>query len=95
MTKTYRVGIIGRTAKGNYGHGLDTVWAGIPIVEVVAVADEDEKGRTDAAKRTRAGVAVRLELDLHGDPVSAWREPNAGGVPAPSTNSMAFDPSVA
>src|SRR5262245_27820476 len=54
MNKTYRVGIIGRTGKGNYGHGLDTVWAEIPNVEVVAVADEDEKGLGDAAKRTNA-----------------------------------------
>ncbi len=57
MTKTYRVGIIGRTGKGNYGHGLDTVWAEFPNIEVVAVADEDEKGRIDAAKRTRAKAA--------------------------------------
>ena len=57
MTKTYRVGIIGRTGKGNYGHGLDTVWADLPNVEVVAVADEDEKGRADAAQRTTAKQA--------------------------------------
>jgi predicted dehydrogenase len=54
MTKTYRVGIIGHTGRGNYGHGLDTVWAELPNVEVVAVADPDEAGRSDAAKRTRA-----------------------------------------
>jgi len=57
MAKTYRVGIIGRTGKGNYGHGLDTVWAEFPNVEVVAVADDDEKGRAEAAKRTRAKAA--------------------------------------
>ncbi|MBI3466787.1 MAG: Gfo/Idh/MocA family oxidoreductase [Planctomycetes bacterium] len=57
MTKTYRVGIIGRTGKGNYGHGLDTVWAEIANVEVVAVADDNEAGRADAAKRTRAKQA--------------------------------------
>ncbi len=57
MQKTYRVGIIGRTGKGNYGHGLDTVWAEFPNVDVVAVADEDEKGRAEAAKRTRAKQA--------------------------------------
>ena len=57
MARSYRVGIIGRTGKGNYGHGLDTVWADIPNVEVVAVADEDEKGRAEAAKRTRAKQA--------------------------------------
>jgi predicted dehydrogenase len=51
MPKTYRVAVIGRTGKGNYGHGLDVVWKQIDNVEIVAVADEDEKGRADAAKR--------------------------------------------
>jgi len=54
MTKTYRVGIIGRTGEGDYGHGLDTVWAEFPNIEVVAVADENERGRAEAVKRTRA-----------------------------------------
>jgi predicted dehydrogenase len=52
--KTYRVAVIGRTGKGNYGHGLDTVWLGMDNVEIVAVADEDEKGRTAAAQRLKA-----------------------------------------
>jgi predicted dehydrogenase len=54
MPKTYRVAVIGRTGKGNYGHGLDVVWKSLDNVEVVAVADEDEKGRVDAAKRVGA-----------------------------------------
>jgi predicted dehydrogenase len=54
VAKTYRVGIIGRTGKGNYGHGLDTVWTEIPSVEVVAVADDDATGLNEAVKRTRA-----------------------------------------
>ena len=29
MPKTYRVAVIGRTGKGNYGHGLDVVWLGL------------------------------------------------------------------
>ena len=29
MAKTYRVAIIGRTGKGDYGHGLDVVWNGV------------------------------------------------------------------
>src|SRR2546421_7760212 len=52
--KTYRVAVIGRTGKGNYGHGLDVVWKAIDNVQIVAVADEDEKGRAAAA--TRLGV---------------------------------------
>jgi predicted dehydrogenase len=51
MPKTYRVAVIGRTGRGNYGHGIDVVWKEIDNVEIVAVADEDEKGRAAAAKR--------------------------------------------
>jgi predicted dehydrogenase len=54
MPKSYRVAVIGRTGKGNYGHGLDVVWKAVDNVEVVAVADEDEKGRTAAARRLGA-----------------------------------------
>ncbi len=39
-----RVAIIGHTGRGNYGHGLDTMWLKIPAVEIVAVADADDKG---------------------------------------------------
>jgi predicted dehydrogenase len=51
MAKKYRVAVIGRTGKGNYGHGLDIVWKALENVEIVAVADENEAGRTAAAKR--------------------------------------------
>jgi predicted dehydrogenase len=51
MAKKYRVAVIGRTGKGNYGHGLDVVWKEFDNVEIVAVADPDEKGRAAAAKR--------------------------------------------
>jgi predicted dehydrogenase len=51
MAKTYRVAVIGRTGKGNYGHGLDVVWKAIDKVEIVAVADENEKGQQAAAER--------------------------------------------
>ena len=54
MPKTYRVAVIGRTGKGNYGHGLDIVWKAADNVEIVAVADEDAKGRAAAADRLKA-----------------------------------------
>src|SRR5438105_1814854 len=54
MAKTYRVAVIGRTGKGNYGHGLDIVWKAVDNVEIVAVADENEKGRAAAAQRLQA-----------------------------------------
>lgn len=53
----YRVAVIGRTGKGNYGHGLDTVWLNNDRAEIVAVADEDETGRTSAAARLKAPKA--------------------------------------
>ncbi|HWG42241.1 MAG TPA: Gfo/Idh/MocA family oxidoreductase [Gemmataceae bacterium] len=54
MAKTYRVAVIGRTGKGNYGHGLDVVWKAIENVEIVAVADDDAKGRAAAVERLKA-----------------------------------------
>src|SRR5215470_1934397 len=54
MPKTYRIAVIGRTGKGNYGHGLDLVWKAFDNVEIIAVADEDAKGRAAAAQRLKA-----------------------------------------
>lgn len=51
MSKKYRVGIIGSTNKGNYGHGMDTAFVGMEAFEVVAVADDDPAGLAAAAKR--------------------------------------------
>jgi len=50
----YRVGVIGHTGRGDYGHGLDVVWRDVPGTEIVAVADASPKGLADAAKRTDA-----------------------------------------
>jgi predicted dehydrogenase len=62
--KTYRVAVIGRTGKGNYGHGLDTVWLGMDRVEIVAVADEDEPGRKVAAERLKVKNAYADYRDM-------------------------------
>ncbi|MBM4050479.1 MAG: gfo/Idh/MocA family oxidoreductase, partial [Planctomycetes bacterium] len=43
MTPKYRTAVIGRTGRGNYGHGLDVVWKDVENAEIVAVADEDAK----------------------------------------------------
>jgi predicted dehydrogenase len=51
MAKKYRVAVIGRTGHGNYGHGLDVVWKALDNVEIVAVADDNDKGRAAAARR--------------------------------------------
>ena len=58
----YRVAVIGRTGRGNYGHGLDVVWNDIEQAEVVAVADQDSKGRAAAARRLKA---PRAYADYH------------------------------
>jgi len=49
--KKLRVAIIGHTGRGNYGHGLDTLWSKIPETEVIAVADADPKGLAAAQKK--------------------------------------------
>src|SRR5579871_3623977 len=51
MRKTYRIGIIGRTGKGDYGHDIDKAWSDIPNLEVVAVADDNKDGLAAVAKR--------------------------------------------
>jgi predicted dehydrogenase len=47
----YRAAVIGRTGRGDYGHGLDLALLEQPKLRVVAVADEDPKGRAAAASR--------------------------------------------
>lgn len=51
--KTYRIGVIGRTGQGDYGHGIDTCWLEVPQAEIVAVADDDPAGRARAAARLK------------------------------------------
>ena len=46
--KRWRVAVIGHTGRGDYGHGLDTMWLKLPETEVVAVADADAKGLAKA-----------------------------------------------
>jgi predicted dehydrogenase len=47
----YRTAVIGRTGRGDYGHGLDLAVLDQPKLSVVAVADEDVEGRAQAANR--------------------------------------------
>ncbi|MBP6785091.1 MAG: Gfo/Idh/MocA family oxidoreductase [Verrucomicrobiales bacterium] len=54
-TKTWTVGVIGHTGRGDYGHGLDTVWLGLPETKIIAVSDPDEAGRGKAIERLRLG----------------------------------------
>jgi len=49
----YRVGIIGRTGKGGYGHALDTAWSAVPRTRVVAVSDDNKSGLAAAARKLK------------------------------------------
>jgi predicted dehydrogenase len=53
---TYRAVVVGETGQGNYGHGIDLAFVGLPGVTVVAVADPDEAGRAGALSRTGAST---------------------------------------
>ena len=43
-SQRWRVGLIGHTGRGDFGHGLSTVWLEFPDTEIIAVADADAKG---------------------------------------------------
>src|SRR5262245_51163228 len=66
-----RVGIIGRTGKGDYGHGVDVALTKLSNVDIVALADEHADGRA-AQKRTNVKkvyayfreMIVKENLDL-------------------------------
>lgn len=47
------VAAIGHTGRGNFGHGLDTVWLHVPGVQVVAAADPDERGLAAELKKLK------------------------------------------
>ena len=51
MQSKYRAGVIGRTGRGNYGHGLDRVYLEMEEIEIVAVADDDPDGLKEAGMR--------------------------------------------
>jgi len=53
-TAKHRVAIIGRTGRGNYGHDLGEAWLNVKNATIIAVADEDDKGRAKAVKRLSA-----------------------------------------
>lgn len=54
--KKFRVGLIGHTGRGNYGHGIDTMWAQVPESTLAAVADADSTGLV-AAQKKLGGIA--------------------------------------
>ncbi len=64
--ETLRAAVIGRTGRGDYGHGLDEVWTDLPGVQLVAVADDSKTGLAATAKKLkvdRAFADYRQMLD--------------------------------
>lgn len=66
--KMYRAAAIGRTGRGNWGHGLHSGLKNHPRIEVVAVADEDAEERRAkqaelAAQRAYADWQEMLEAE--------------------------------
>ena len=53
----YRVAVIGRTGRGNYGHGLDTVWLNLPETEV-GVSFKTSEGQAPAHVQVRVTVLL-------------------------------------
>lgn len=49
--KLLRVAVLGHTERGNYGHGIDTLWLTLPRTEVAAVSDPNPEGLAAAQKR--------------------------------------------
>lgn len=66
--KNYKAAVIGRTGGGDYGHGFDVIFKGIPNVIVEAIADGDPAGLKRAtdrsgAKRSYADYREMLEKE--------------------------------
>jgi len=61
MKRRLRVGIIGSTKRGGYGHGTDTAFRDAERFEVIAVADDDAEGLAATGKRI---AGARLYADF-------------------------------
>jgi len=62
--KKWRIGVIGHTGRGDYGHGIDRVWLNIPKTRIVAVADPVDQGRAKALKRLKVAAGAGF-ADYH------------------------------
>lgn len=76
---SFKVGIIGHTGRGNYGHYLDMAFVGVEGAEIAALADPDDEGRAEAAEKTGARTAYAdyremLEVEKPDIAVVASRE---------------------
>lgn len=53
MANQYRVGVIGSTGRGDYGHAIDQCWLENPRAEIVAVADDNPEGLQKGGERLK------------------------------------------
>ncbi|MFP6900875.1 MAG: Gfo/Idh/MocA family oxidoreductase [Opitutales bacterium] len=60
----WRVGVIGHTGRGNYGHGLDVVWNLLKETSIVAVADANKGGLAKAQKKLEVEKAYANYRDM-------------------------------
>lgn len=64
MAKTWTVGVIGSSGKGDYGHGLDTAWHAVDSTKIIAVADDNADGLANAAKKLNVEKTYRRYEDM-------------------------------
>ena len=65
-TRTWRIGVVGATGRGDYGHAVDMAFKKLPNTSIVGLADADTNGRAAAAKRLqpeRVFASYREMLD--------------------------------
>jgi len=55
--KAYKVGVIGHTGRGNFGHGLDSVWKLHPQTTITGIADAEPNGLKRAQAKLKEGKA--------------------------------------
>lgn len=53
----YTVAVIGHTNRGNFGHGIDTLWLSCPRTKIIAVSDPDPNTRNTAREKLKAAHA--------------------------------------
>ncbi len=53
QTAKRRVAVIGHSGRGDFGHGLDTVWLKLPQTEIVGLADGDASGLAKELKKLK------------------------------------------
>ena len=55
--RSYTVGVIGHTGRGNFGHGLDSVWKLHPQTTISGIADAEPNGLKRAHAKLKEGTA--------------------------------------